>query len=278
MTKLSLLLCCAAALVLPAAAGAGEEFRARLSSQVGAEATLDDVKAEIVFGRDVAARILGSLPLLRDDALTRYVNLVGKGVAAYSDRSEIEFRFAVLESNTVNAFAAPGGYIFVTRGALALMQDEAELAGVLAHEISHVSARHIVRELGIRAQDSAGTSLATLVSGATDPLRVALQQMVDKAVEILFERGYRKEDEFESDRLGTTLLALSGYDSGALRRYLARVATQQGQSSTADISRTHPGTELRIAAIGAFLADNGLSASTPSPFDQERFQRHVHLH
>lgn len=277
MKRRWLLALCALLLGLPGTARATENFRARISSQIGTETSMDDVKAEISFGRDVAARILGTLPQLRDEELTRYLNLVGKGVAAYSDRSDLEFHFAVLDSEAVNAFAAPGGYIFITRGALLLMQDEAELAGVLAHEISHVTARHIVNELGIRATDSAGTSLATLVTGATDPLRVALQQMVDRAVEILFERGYQKQDEFESDRLGTMLLAMSGYDPGALRRYLERMAAQKSPA-LADISRTHPGASDRIAAIGGYLTENGLTASAPTPIDKERLQRYVRIH
>lgn len=261
---------------LPLSSGAAQDFRARRSAEILKDTNLDDIKAEITFGRDVAARILGNIDLDRDEDLTRYINRIGSGLAANAGRPELLFHFAVLNSGTVNAFAAPGGYIFVTKGALRLMTDEAELAAVLGHEIAHVVAKHIVNELKIRGEDREAISVTALISGTTDPIRLALQQMVDQAVSILFERGYQKQDEFESDRIGTSLLALSGYDTTALQRYLLRIEAAQGET-TADIHRTHPPSSERSSAMTAYLEENGLLNSEIGAINQERFKRYVLL-
>lgn len=261
---------------IPINSDAASDFRTRRSAAILQNTNLDDIKAEINFGRDVAARILGNMELNKDEELTRYINRIGKGVAANAGRPELEFHFATLDNDTVNAFAAPGGYVFVTMGALRLMGDEAELAAVLGHEIGHVASKHIVKELKIRSEDREGKSLTALIGGATDPIRVALQQMVDQAVNILFERGYQKQDEFESDQIGSSLLALSGYDPTALRRYLQRIESSQG-ATTADIYRTHPANSDRIGAITAFLNENGLLNGEAGTTNQKRFKRYVQL-
>lgn len=251
------------------------DFRTRLSSQLNQNMQLDDIKAEISFGRDVAARILGNIPLLRDERLTLYLNRIGSAVAASSSRPDLAFHFAVLDTARVNAFAAPGGYVFVTRGALELMTDEAELAAVLAHEIAHVSSRHIVNELQIRSQDTEGMSLVSLIVGSSDPVRLALQQMVDQAVTILFERGYKRQDEFESDTIGTMLLVLSGYDPTSLRRYLQKVSALQADEAR-ELTQTHPPFMERIGQIKTFEQDNELFHLEKGTINQERFEFYVH--
>jgi len=253
------------------------DFRARLSSQLSQKRNLDDIRAEISFGRDVAARILGTIPLVRDEALTLYLNRIGVALAASANRPDLAFHFALLDSDTVNAFAAPGGYVFVTRGALKLMADEAELAAVLAHEIAHVASRHIVNELRIRSQDTEGMSLTSLIVGSSDPVRLALQQMVDQAVNILFKRGYKQQDEFESDRIGTMLLVFSGYDPTALKRYLRKIPTLESQS-TKDLSRTHPPLSQRIAKIETFARQNEFFRLKQGTLHQERFESYVRSH
>src|SRR3989304_6169141 len=167
---------------------ASEDFRRRKSQTLAEESfsTKDDVEAEII---------------------------VGRSAAQYANRPEIEFRFAILNTDIVNAFAAPGGYIFITKGALRLMEDEAELAGVLAHEVAHVSERHIVKELNIKGTEaSPSAGLARIVGGGTDTMRAAFTQVVDKAVEILFEKGLKRQDEMDSDRIGTMHQDKAGCD------------------------------------------------------------------
>ncbi|PLX97194.1 MAG: peptidase M48 Ste24p [Desulfuromonas sp.] len=267
--------CVTLGLLLVTALPAAADFRTRISQQLAAETTLSDVEAEISFGRDVAARILGNYPQMRNERLTRYVNLVGKGVAEYAGRPELNFHFAVLNTSSVNAFAAPGGYVFITKGALKLMQDESELAAVLAHEIAHISEKHIVKELNIRAEDEEGKSITSLVGGSSDPIRIALQQMVDKAIEILFKRGYLQEDEYAADLAGNGYIAMTSYDPTALQRYITRMQAQAG-AKTAERDKTHPPADERINRLGVFLENNQLS-STLLSFTKERFKRYVDI-
>jgi predicted Zn-dependent protease len=258
------------------AAGSPEDARKRISQMDKSYTGADDIRAEILFGRDVAARILGKYGGYENDALTRYVNLVGKAVALHAGRPEIEYRFAVLNTDTVNAFAAPGGYIFVTRGALEMMDDEAELAGVLAHEVAHVQERHIVKDLDIKASDkSQGAALAGLISGTSDTMRAAFQQMVDKAVDMLLETGYKKQDEMDADRIATSLISIAGYDPTALKRYLKAIEAVKGDRIET-LSKTHPSFASRIESIDKFLLDNGLP-DRKQPIVRKRFHENVHL-
>ena len=109
----------------------------------GASTDIDEPE-EIELGRAVASAVGSRYTLLRDEPLTRYVALVGNSVALQSDRPDIRYYFGVLDTDEVNAFAAPGGYVFITRGTLRLMRDEATLAGVLGHEIGHIALKHHV--------------------------------------------------------------------------------------------------------------------------------------
>jgi len=261
-----------------AACAAPQDFRTRTgaanSTVTAATATPEDVRAEIDFGAAVAARILGRHPLDRDEGLARYIALVGNAVALNDPRGEIQFRFAVLASDTVNAYAAPGGYVFVTRGAIAQMRDEAELAAVLAHEITHVSERHIVRELRIAGRDDDSTAgLARLIGGATEAARAALAQAVDAAVTILFDKGLKQGDEYAADRGGAQHLVATGYDPTALRRYLARVAALKGER-VATITGTHPPFAQRVHALDTLGTQLGFE-TLKYPRVQERFQRYV---
>lgn len=256
-------------------AQASDDFRKRAPEKKTRFEEVDDIKAEIIFGRELAARILGRYQRYDDDTLTKYINLVGRGVASYASRPEIEFRFAVLDTDTVNAFAAPGGYIFITKGALKMMDDEAELAGVLAHEVSHVTERHIVKELNIKGTESApAAGLARVVGGATDTMRIAFTQMVDKAVELLFEKGLKKQDEMDADRIATMIAANAGYDPTALKRYLSKISA--AEADTKVLSGTHPSFNDRIKNLDAILKEN-LLADKKEPVVKERFNENVKI-
>jgi predicted Zn-dependent protease len=267
---------CAAALLLCGSVAVAEEepsFRLRTHNIAAMTTTASDVEAEISFGREVAARVLGRFPLQQDAELTRYLNLIGTALAAHSSRSDLNFRFALLDSDSVNAYSAPGGYVFITRGALMLAQDEAELAGVIAHEIAHISERHIVKALKIRAADSGGSAgLGRLLSGSSDTARIAFGQAVDQAVAILFESGYSQQDELESDQVGTLLLAHSGYDPLALRRYLERA--QALEQSSAALNTTHPPSRQRLRTLERVIEEEHLQELTLVR-NSTRFKRYV---
>lgn len=240
------------------AAYASDDFRKRKSETQETFGEVDDIKAEVIFGRELAARIVGKYGLYEDKKLTRYINLVGKGVSQYANRPEIEFRFAILNTDSVNAYAAPGGYVFVTKGALKEMEDEAELAAVLAHEVAHIAERHIVKELNIKGTgDSPASGLARVLGGGTDVMRGVFTQMVDKAVDILFEKGLKKQDEMDSDRIATMTITSAGYDPAALKRYLEKISTDK--EDTKILAGTHPTFEDRIKGLDAVLTENQLT-------------------
>ncbi len=252
-----------------------EQFHLRLHQLTPTEFNEKDLDAELRFGRDIAARVLGRLPMAARDARHRYVNLVGRSLARLANRPEIEFRFAIVKSAAITAYSTPGGYIFITTGALKAMQDEAELAAVLAHEIAHVTEKHIVKAFNIRGrEDSALAGITRLVGGAQDSGRVAFSQAVNKAVKLLFETGYRHQDEIEADQMALLLLASSGYDTGALRRFLLRaraLSRRHGDQST------HPPTRLRLAAMERFTREEGLE-SLPGSRAASRFHAHLRRH
>lgn len=233
-------------------------FRLRAHSQALSDTTEEDVKAEINFGRDVAGRILGRFALLKDEQQTHYVNLIGTALASQAGRGELNFYFAILDSDSINAYSAPGGYIFITKGALLLAEDEAELAAILAHEIAHVSERHIVNALNIRASDnSSAAGMGRMLSAGSDTARVAFMQALDQAVAILFESGYSQQDELDADRVATLLLVNSGFDPLALRRYLGRA--QGAANETQTINVTHPPSQQRLASLDQLIADEALN-------------------
>jgi len=247
---------CCFLVLFPLLAGAGHP-RQRLH-QIKQGLSESDVRAEIEFGREVAARIAGRFPIVEDESLTRYVNLVTRSLAMYSNRPELEFTAGVLDTDMINAFSAPGGYIFITRGAIGAMEDEAELAAVIAHEIIHVTRKHIVRELNIHGSDTSPASgFARLIGGVADPARIAFSKAVNSAMKIIFERGYRKQDEIESDTMGVVLTAMAGYDPVAMVRYLERIAKMEGDE-IASYRRLYPSFEERIGHVRETIEREGL--------------------
>ncbi len=217
-----------------------------------------DLEAEIRFGRDLAARILGNYKLLKNDKLIRYVNTVGKSISLYSGRPELKFYFAVLDTDEVNAFATPGGYIFITKGALMHMENEAQLASVLGHEVAHVTRKHVVRRLDIRGDDtSAVSALSGMIGGATAAFRTLLEASLNKATEILFEKGYKLSEELEADDLGTLMASSAGYHPSALKNFLIKSGGFEKKDATYK-NKEHPQTDVRMKALNKTLIKNGL--------------------
>ncbi len=249
------------------------EFRKRVSAIATDYSNVSDVEAEIRFGRELAARILGNYGLFDNKKISTYVNLVGKGMALYAGRPELEFHFAVLDSDEINAFATPGGYIFITRGALMKMDNEAQLAAVLGHEIAHVVKRHVVNELNIKGDEgSAIGGMANLIGGATASFRVALEQALDQAANILFNRGYKIADEIEADTVGVLLASMAGYDPSALGQFLAVAKAFEKEDAT--YKGEHPMQKVRLKEIGNTLEANGLQ-HVKMPKVRERFHETI---
>ncbi len=200
---------------------------------------------EVDIGRGVAATVAGYYKLDRDAALTDYVNMVGLTVAAADPRSDIRYRFGVLDTDQVNAISAPGGYIFVTRGALALMDDEAELAGVLGHEVGHVNEKHVVKEIQKRARTELGADVAQAALKAD---AAALDAVVGLGTNILFI-GLSREDELEADSLGTAYATQAGYDPTGLLRFVQKLQSNESKPFLASLKATHPKPKDRIKLL-----------------------------
>ncbi len=161
---------------------------------------------EIAQGRQYHQQIVERYGIYDDPVLQQYVDRVGRELAANSHRAHLDFTFTVLDSPDINAFALPGGYVYVTRGIMAYLDSEAELAGVLGHEIGHVTARHSVRQ---QAGQFASGLLSILVTAATGSADLGnLSQTIGSGI----VRGYGREHELEADRLGAEYLHRSGYD------------------------------------------------------------------
>jgi predicted Zn-dependent protease len=249
------------------AGAAGDNWRERASADEDVSSA--DVAAEIAFGREISARILGRYKAYNDSDLIKYVNLVGLSLVRSTNRPELEYHFTILNTNEVNAYAAPGGYVFVTTGAMRLMKDESELAGVLAHEIGHVTEMHVVKELKIKGADNSATSgLAQLVGANTDSARTAFSQAVDKGLDMIFKDSYKREDEMQADKTSVIVCALGGYDASALARYLDR--TRALKEKVPDPDKTHPTADARIAQINEIIAANGMETGNATSH-QQRF-------
>ncbi len=254
------------------AAESEANFRQRAS--VSDEIIKSDLTEEVRFGREVAARVIARFGLYDNPDLMRYVNLVGNVLAMNAGRPELEFHFAILNTDDINGYAAPGGYVFITRGALAHMQDESELAGAIAHEIGHVVEKHAVKELSIKGQEASSISgFAMLIGGSSESARMAFSQAVGKALDLLFKDGYKRGDEIQADRDAVLFCALSGYDPTGLPRYFESIKNIKGKQ-TEIIDKTHPSFEDRIAWLNRMIQEEGIDSGDHKT-DKDRFEKYV---
>jgi predicted Zn-dependent protease len=207
-----------------------------------------DEKQEVQLGQEWGAVLLGAAPLVADPNLQRYVNTVGRWLASHSERPDLNWRFGVLESDNINAFATPGGYIFVTKGLAMRMRSEAELAGVLAHEIAHVVQKHHLKAIQKGAQSSlAGDAMSAALRDRAGPAR---DKLIAFGTE-MYSRGLDKSDELEADRLGIVIAARAGYDAYGLPSVLQTLQAMSAQdSAVALMFKTHPAPGERLDSLG----------------------------
>ena len=208
---------------------------------------------EIEMGGGIASNLLGAMPLLKNAAVQRYVNDVGHWLALQTERPDLPWQFAVLDDNDVNAFASPGGYIFITKGLLMNMKSEAELAGVLAHEISHVLRKHHLTAIkkGARSELMTEFTAAAVKEKGGNPNLVKLANAGTE----LYARGLDKEDEFEADRMGVVIAARAGYDPYGLPAVLQTLQTLNAKDSKlALMFKTHPALADRLDLLDKVMA------------------------
>jgi predicted Zn-dependent protease len=203
---------------------------------------LGNAQRQEEIGQSVAIGITNKYPLSTDAALNDYVNLVGLTVASVSPDPSINYAFGVLETPEVAAYSAPGGYVFISRGALAMIEDESELAAVLAHEVAHVSLHHGIDALRRSKAASAGVSAVQINSNRA----VQFGQLIDEAVNIAL-RPFGQPEEMAADAQAVKYLADAGYDPKGLLRFLQRLQT--ASTSGGGLMSTHPRTPDRIAAV-----------------------------
>jgi beta-barrel assembly-enhancing protease len=202
---------------------------------------------EIALGREITGSLLGASPLVKDAALQKYVNQVGRWVASQSERPDLPWKFGVIESNDLNAFAAPGGYVLITKGMYQKLQNEAQLAGLLGHEIAHVVKKHQLKVL--QKQQLVGYGAGKL-SGLFGKKNKLASKIVGTGAEIS-ARGLDKEAEFEADRMGVVLATRAGYDAFGLPEVLQTIGqTNKADSSVALLFKTHPAPDERLAKLG----------------------------
>ena len=227
------------------------------STAKGAFADMEEPE-EIELGRAVTAALGGRYTLLRDPALTRYVALVGNAVAAQSERPDVRYYFGILDTPEVNAFAAPGGYVFITKGALALMRDEATLGGVLGHEIAHIALRHHLETIkASKKKDLAMIGLREGLAYAPGPAGRffgVITLAADAMAEQVILKGFSRAEESEADGLGFKYAARAGYDPAGLRDFLSAIAARgEGDASVGRFFSTHPGTAERLKGLEKML-------------------------
>lgn len=257
--------------------------RNEVDSQLSAEEqkAFKLLKEEIDVGRNMAGRLLAYYGQVKDPKLSRYINLVGNFVARSSPYTQRKFMFAILDSENVNAFAAPGGYIFVSVGALRLARNEAELAAILAHEITHVGKQHMLRTLeGFKEEDINKLAEADDAASKSPQLAARRRIVPDKesksastltryiagisgqgldiikaskaGMSVMFTQGMDHEFEFEADTEGTRYLTQAGYKPTALMSFLKRMARAKGYKNSV-FSKTHPSIQDRLAKIQQVL-------------------------
>jgi predicted Zn-dependent protease len=228
-----------------------------------------DEPKEVEMGAGITETLLGARPLLDDPELQRYVNTVGRWVAQQSDRPLLPWKFGVTESDHVNAFAAPGGYVLVTRGMLQVTRNEAELAGVLGHEIAHVIRKHHLKAIRKGAwANLLGAGAAGATSGTAGG---ALAEALVGPTKELYARGLDKDDEFEADRVGVVLATRAGYDPFGLPAALQRLgAIKADDPYLALLFKTHPNPGARLDQLARVMG-NRFDAYTDSPDNKDRF-------
>ncbi len=248
-----------------APAGAGQASRAGdLIGLLSQSLEQIDEPKEIEIGRQLAAVLLGSKPLHPDMALQRYVNQLGRWISLQSARPQLPWTFAVLDDAGFNAFAAPGGYVFVTKGLVERVADEAELAGILAHEIIHVTAKHHLQAIAKTAR--AGLLTQVIGSQVKGELAGAVSAQFLNLGRDLYSRGLDQSDEFDADRSGVALAARAGFDPYGLVAVLQQLRTATPDNPLFALSlSTHPPAQQRLDLLEQAMGNrmDGLSGQRP---------------
>ncbi len=239
----------------------------------GANFVLMSENGEIKTGKEEHAKILESQPVYKDAELQAYVDKVGKKLAAISHRPDLEYVFTIIDSSDINAFALPGGYVYINRGLLAYLTSEAQLAAVLGHEIGHITARHAVRQ---QAAGKTANILSTAVVFATGVSSLGETASLFGGALV---SGYGRDMELEADGLGAEYLTKAGYDSNAMVEVISVLKNHEDftkKTSTRGAAyhglfASHPRSDTRLQQAVSKAGEEGQQPNL-TPVDPAEFR------
>jgi len=217
---------------------------------------------EVDLGQGMTAGILGAVKLHPDANLQRYVNRVGKWIAMHSARADLPWSFGVIEGDSINAFAMPGGAVLVSHGLLKRLANESELAAVLAHEVAHVVLKHQLSAIQSSlnsevwasvGKEAAGQAIGRRGGDAFGLKSAAANAGVDVVKSGAFLKPLDRAMEYEADRLGVVLATRSGYDSYGMVAVMQMLGQEKGDGSGASLFDTHPAPSDRLGELEKFV-------------------------
>jgi beta-barrel assembly-enhancing protease len=225
---------------------------------------------ERALGEQVSAKLVEKYGVVQDPDVTKYVSLVGLVLAKSSPRPNLDWEFIVLDTDGVNAFAAPGGLIHITRGLLGLIKNESELAGALGHEVTHVTEKHTVRAIEKQKLAEEGTSSFGSNGGLT---QAALGRLANFAYENVLNNSFSRSDEGEADQKGERLASRLGYDPHGLPNVLNKIdARNTGNDERNGLFASHPDTKDRIVRLEQQIVSEKLGGTA---LVEARYKQHV---
>ncbi|MBL0939526.1 MAG: M48 family metalloprotease [Gemmatimonadaceae bacterium] len=216
-------------------------------------ACVPNTQEEVAMGNDYAQQIERQLPMVRDPEIVRYINVLGDSIARVVDERDLTWRFSVVDEAEINAFAVPGGHIYVNRGLIERTTNMSELAGVLGHEIAHVTQRHSMKQMAAAQRANVGLSLGCILAPA------ACQGIAGTGVSAVAQLGFAKfsrDDETESDRFGVKYVTRAGIDPRGMPS-MFRILLQERERNPGGVEAwfaSHPVEESRVRTTEAEIA------------------------
>lgn len=246
--QMLLILAVLSSLIITSCKSADESRRRREQDELS-----EFVEKEREIGRAVFAKLAGKFGVWHNQEATEYLNKLGKSVALYSQRQELEYFFAILDTEQINAYALPGGYILISKGAIKSINNKGELLGILAHELGHIDKKHVLEGVNIQVKMNFFESLARILAGPRQVITAVVGQVTDKIEETLFIQGLAADDEFEADQYAVELLQSLGISAVDYYNYLQRLSKNPYAAELAELGKTHPDIKDRIEKIEKIL-------------------------